>query len=139
MAHPVDRALALWAEPLPEGDAALELFRGVYADPLPVNGVPTEVAALVARARMMQGALADVRFEILERTDTGDRSAFAFRIVGHHVGPLATPAGDIPATGQVLTIAAMDIMVVADDRVQAVWAISDMFTPLVQAGAIGAR
>jgi hypothetical protein len=137
--HVCDRALAAWSVPPSDGEAGLALFRDVYVDPVPVNGVPMAVADLVARARVIHAALESPRWEILERRDAPDHSAFAFRIVGRHVGPLPTPAGDAPPTGELLTVAGMDIFVLADDRVQAVWAINDMFTPLAQAGVVGLR
>ena len=139
MDHVCDRALDLWSAPLPEGDAAIELFRGVYADPVPINGVPTSVADLVARARMIHAALEDPRWEILERRDAPDHSAFAFQIVGRHVGPLPTGAGPASPSGEVITVAGMDIFVIADDRIQVVWAINDLLTPLAQTGVVTLR
>ncbi len=89
MSHLVDRALRLWSEPLPESDDELAAFRAVYTDPLDVNGVQTPLKELVDRARMLQQALDGLQVEILERFDTPDRSAFAFRI-----GAASRPVGD---------------------------------------------
>ncbi len=84
----VDRTLALWSTPLPEGDAARAAFRSVYADPLAVNGSSTSLQVLVDRARMMQDALQDLRYDIDERCEAPGRRAFAFRILGRHVAHL---------------------------------------------------
>jgi hypothetical protein len=139
MVHVCDRALDLWRAPPPEGEGAVEMFRGVYADPVRINGVPTAVADLVARARMIHIGLEDPRWEILERRDAPDHSAFAFRIVGRHVGPLPTGAGPASPSGEVITVAGMDIFVIADDRVHVVWAVNDLLTPLAQTGVITLR
>jgi SnoaL-like polyketide cyclase len=134
----VDRALRLWSEPLPEGDAAVAAFRTVYTDPLDVNGAATALQVLVDRARMLQRALEGIDVHIKERFEAPGRQAFAFRITGHHVGPLETPLGEIAAAGRVLTLDGIDIFLVDDDgdRVTGVWAIADFLDVLIQAGVL---
>ena len=136
MATFLERALGLWSRPLPRGDAGLEAFRTVYADPVLVNGTPTDLTVLVDRARMMQAALDGLRHTVLEEVEAPGRLAFAFRISGRLVGPLTTPLGDLPPTGRTVEVAGMDIFVVDDDRVTAVWALADHLTLLVEAGAV---
>jgi hypothetical protein len=136
MTHPVDRALRLWSEPLSEGEDALLAFRLVYVDPLEVNGAQTALRELVDRARMLQRALAGLQAEILERFDTPERSAFAFRLSGVHVGRLTTPLGDVAPTGQPLHLLGMDIVAIRQDRVSAVWAITDYLGLLIRANAV---
>jgi predicted ester cyclase len=134
----VGRALALWGRPLPPGDAALGAFRAVYADPVLVNGTPTALSVLVERARMMQAAFEGLRHTVLEEFAAPGRLAFAFRISGRLVGPLATPIGELPPSGAEVEVAGMDIFVVdeARDRITAVWALADYLTLLVNAGAV---
>jgi hypothetical protein len=134
----VDRALRLWTEPIPEGDAAVAAFRTVYTDPLDVNGESTALQVVVDRARMLQGALQGIRHEIKERIEAPGRRAFAFQITGRHVGALETPLGEIPATGRELTMKGMDIFIVDDeaDRVTGVWAIADLLDVLIQADVL---
>ena len=136
MATILERALALWSRPLPPGDAGLTSFRAVYADPVLVNGVPTDLTVLVDRARMMHGAFDALSHTVLERVEAPGGLAFAFRISGRLVGPLTTPLGDLPPTGRTVEVAGMDIFVVDDDRVTAVWALADHLTLLVEAGAV---
>ncbi len=138
MSRLVDRALRLWTEPIPEGDAAVAAFGTVYTDPLDVNGESTALQVLVDRARMLQGALQGLRHDIKERIEAPGRHAFAFQLSGRHVGPLETPLGEIPATGRQLTMKGMDIFVVDDeaDRVTGVWAIADLLDVLIQAGVV---
>lgn len=134
----VDRALALWSTPLPDGDAALAAFRSVYADPLAVNGSSTPLQVLVDRARMMQGALQDLGYAIDERCEAPGRRAFAFRILGRHVGPFATPLGTIAATGRPVELVGMDIFLVNEEegRITGVWAIADYLRLLMQMDAM---
>ena len=134
----IDRALRLWGQPLPPGDAGLEAFRAVYADPVDVNGVATPVQVLLDRARMMQVAFAGLRHTVLETVETPGRLAFAFRISGRLVGPLDTPLGPLPPSGDLVELAGMDIFVVDEqrDRVTAIWALADHLSLLVAAGAV---
>ncbi len=134
----VERALGFWSAPLPEGDAALAAFRTVYADPLQVNGASTSLQVLVDRARMMQGALQDLRYRIDDRFETPGRRAFAFRIFGRHVGLFATPLGDVAATGREVELVGMDIFLVdeGDVRITGVWAVADYLGLLMQMGAV---
>ena len=138
MSQLVDRALRLWIQPLPEGDDAIAAFRMVYTDPLDVNGESTALQVVVDRARMLQRALEGTADHIKERFEAPGRQAFAFRITGHHVGPLQTPLGEIAATGRDVTLDGMDIFVVDDEaeRVTGVWAIADFLDLLMQSGAV---
>ena len=110
----------------------------MYTDPLDVNGVSTPLVVLVDRARMMQGAFEGLRHIIDDRFEVPGRRAFAFRISGRHVGPLATPLGEVAATGRSIEISGMDIFLVDEDsdRVTGVWALADYLGLLMQAGVI---
>lgn len=127
MVDVVTRAMALWRHPVPDGDAGLTAFRDVYTDPVIVNGTETELAVLVERARMLQGAIADIAPLIDALVVTPERRAFAFRITGRHAGSLVTPLGSVPATDRPLEVAGMDIFEVDEDadRVTRIWAIAD--------------
>jgi hypothetical protein len=134
--HPVDRALALWTSDPDAKDDPLAAFRTVYADPVLVNGVSTPVQDLVDRARTLHGAFTGLGHEMLHRVDGPGHSAFAFRISGEHTGTLVTPLGDLPPTNRRLTIAGMDIFTIVDDRVTAIWVLSDYLGLLIDAGAV---
>src|SRR5437763_1306050 len=94
--------IGLWTRPLPEGEAAVAAFRKVYTDPVWVNGTPMAVAALVDRARATQRTFADLKAVLMTQIDTSSHSTIVFRIRGRHVGPLATPLGEIAATGKMV-------------------------------------
>jgi predicted ester cyclase len=135
----LERALHLWGDPLPAGSAALTAFREVYADPVTVNGEPTDLQVLVDRARMLQTAIVGIRHEVHEAVVTPGRRAFAFSISGRHAGPLASPVGTVEPSGRDVRVAGMDIFVVDEGRaeVTAIWAVADWLDLLVQAGAVG--
>lgn len=135
----ITRALRLWGQPLPEGDAALEAFRAVYVDPVLVNGTSTPVGVLVERARRMQAAFAGLHHTVLETVETPGRVAFAFRISGRLVGPLETPLGALAPTGAPVDVLGLDLFVVDEqrDRVTAIWAQADYLSLLTAAGAVG--
>ena len=63
----LERALDLWQAPVPEGDAGVARFRTVYADPVTVNGTPTDLVVLVERARMLQRCFDTVGREVDSR------------------------------------------------------------------------
>ena len=132
----VERALTLWTDPLPEGDAGLAAFRAIYAEPLEVNGATTPLSALVERARMLQAAFGRLQHQVLQEVDGGEHVAFAFRLTGHHLGPLETPLGTVAPTGRRLEVQGMDIFELCLGRIHAVWAVSDQLDLLVQAGAV---
>ncbi len=134
-----ERALALWGHAVPDGPAALEAFRSLYADPVVVNGAATDLAVLVERARMLQGALSDLHHDVHEVIVTPGRRAFAFTITGRHSGPLTTPIGEITGSGVAVSVTGLDIFVVDEeaDRVTAIWAVADWLALLVQTGAVG--
>jgi predicted ester cyclase len=132
----IEQALTLWTDPLPEGDAGFAAFRAVYADPLEVNGATTPLRTLVERARMLQAAFGRLQHQILQEVDGGEHVAFAFRLTGHHLGPLETPLGTVAPTGRRLEVQGMDIFELSLGRIHAVWAVSDQLALLVQAGAV---
>ncbi|SDS38432.1 Predicted ester cyclase [Friedmanniella luteola] len=135
MSSLIERALALWGRPSPP-DVALEAFRAVYADPVLVNGAPTALVVLVERAQMMQAAFEGLRHTVHEQVEAPGRLAFAFRLSGRLVGPLATPLGELAPTGEQVEVAGMDIFVVEEGRVTAVWALADHLTLLMDVGAV---
>jgi len=134
----IDRALPLWAEPVPADDAsALAAFGLVYADPVRVNGEPTPLMELVRRARMLQGAFSNLHHEIVAAVDEGERCSFAFRLSGRHTGTLETPLGPVPPTGRLVTVTGLDVFTLRDGRVAEIWAVADMLGLLISAGALG--
>ena len=84
------------------------------------------VEQLAQRAQRTAAALADRTTQVLSQVSTGNRTAVAFRMTGRHVGPLDTPLGQVPATGEILTIDVLDLLVVTDDRISEIFMTADV-------------
>ena len=137
MAFDVERLLRLWTEPLPEdGGAAAAAFRELYTDPVTVNGTPLTAGDLVARARAMQAALERPEREVLSVVDAGASVALAFRLAGRQVGPLQTPAGQVPPTGRRVDVQIIDILTLTDGRVSDIRMVADWLGALAAVGAV---
>jgi predicted ester cyclase len=130
MTGAVDRALRLWNQPIPPGEAGAAAFREAYADPLVLNGVEWTVTALVERARATQAALADLDFELVDRIDAGDRCAIAFRQSGRHVGAMPGEHA-LPPSGDRVEGLGMDMFRIVGDRIAEIWVLSDLLAQLV--------
>ena len=119
MPFDVERLLRLWTDPLPEDDdAAADAFRQLYADPVPVNGVPLTAADLVARARAMQrrppgagaGGAGPRRHARCGRGRLPPARP-ARRTAGH-------PVGRLPATRLPLDLRVIDILSLSGGRIE---------------------
>jgi ketosteroid isomerase-like protein len=136
MAFDVDGLLRLWTDPLPEGPAAEEAFRAVYADPVTVNGAPLRAADLVARARALQQVFERPEREVVAVVEGGDQVAVAFRVRGRQVGTLATSAGPLPPTGRDLDLRVIDVLTLVDGRITAIWMVADELGALTAVDAV---
>jgi hypothetical protein len=137
MPFEIQRLLRLWTDPLPEDDeAAAAAFRELYSDPVTVNGISVTAAELVARARVMQAALERPEREVLSVVDAGAAVAVAFRLAGRQVGPLETPVGRVPTTGQRVDLRIIDVLSLTDGRISSIWMVADWLTALAAAGAV---
>jgi ketosteroid isomerase-like protein len=128
--------LRLWTDPLPDDGAAAAAFRAVYTDPVEVNGASLPAADLVGRARTMQAALEQPEREVLGVVEEGDSVAVAFRLAGRQVGPLETPAGRVPPTGQRIDLRIIDVLTLTGGRISGIVMVADWLTPLAAAGAL---
>ena len=137
MTHPVDRMLRLWSVAPPDSEVvALSAFREVYADPYSVNGEYVALSAVVDRARTMHAGLADLRHEVLDRIDSGNRTVLVMRQWGRHTGPLATQLGTWQPTGVALERRIIEVITVDANRLIRVWATGDDLGRLIQANAV---
>ena len=132
----IDQLLALWSEPHPDATTAARAFARLYTDPVRVNGSPLTIPDLVARAEALHAALPDVRREVLDVCRTGDKVAVAFRLTGRQVGPLATAAGTLPATGRELGLRVIDLLTLTDGRISSVWMVADELGALAAIDAV---
>ena len=111
-------------------------FLEVYADPVTVNGTPVTAPDLVVRARAMQGALEQPEREVPAVVYAGDSVAVAFRLAGRQVGPLDTPAGPLPPTGQQIELRIIDVLTLSDGRITGIWMVADWRPVVAAAGAL---
>ena len=132
----VDRLMALWAEPVPAGEAGVTAFAACYAGELTVNGTPYQLAELVDRARALQRAYSRIRPEVLEVVATEGHVVVAFLMHVRHTGPLATPLGEVAATGREAAIRTIDILTVRDGLVTGVTVVADELGLLAQLGSV---
>jgi steroid delta-isomerase-like uncharacterized protein len=82
--------------------AALYAVDAIVHDPLypqPLSGRD----AIEQDAQEVQRAFPDARFTLTSVVEAGDTAAVEYNLSGTHRGPLATPDGEIPATGKALS------------------------------------
>jgi ketosteroid isomerase-like protein len=120
-----DRLMGLWAEPPADDAAALAALRALYTDPVQINGTTMTARALLARVRATQRAYSGLRHELVDRVDAPGKLVIAFRLRGTHTGPLATPFGELAATGRAFTVRVIDILALTDGRISAVTMVAD--------------
>jgi len=132
----MDRLFDLWLESVDERDDPEAAFRELYADPVSINGTPTPVSLLVERARDLQRAFAGLTTEMVEQVETSERLVIAFYIRGRHVGPLLTPIGTVAPTGSTVEIRTIDVLIIADGVITALWVVSDELGMLTQLDAV---
>ena len=139
MAFDVEALFRLWTDPLPEGPAAEDAFRTLYADPVVVNGVPLTAGDLVGRARAIQGVFESVEREVLDVVESDGKVAFAFRLGGRQGGPLSTAAGVVAPSGHPVTMRIIDILTLTDGLISNIWMVADELGALVAIDAVALR
>jgi SnoaL-like polyketide cyclase len=135
---PVDtaRLVALWATPPADDAAALACLRALYTDPVLINGTSMTAPVLLARIRGMQRAYSGLRHELVDRVDALGRLVIAFRLRGTHTGPLATPLGELAATGRAFEVRVIDILTQTNGLVSEVTTVADELGRLASLGAL---
>ncbi|GAA4930675.1 SnoaL-like polyketide cyclase [Actinomycetospora succinea] len=133
----VTRLMDLWSTPLPDDDAAaLAAFGRLYTDPVTINGTAMTLADLLARARAVQGAYGGLDREVLEQVEAPGKLVVAFRMLGTHTGPLATPLGTVPATGGPVDVRVIDVLTLTDGRISGIVMVADELTNLHRLGVL---
>ena len=132
----VTRLLGVWDD-LPDADEdARAAFLTLYTDPVRINGAETPIDELVVRARMMRGALHDRSTEVLSVVSSQDRVAVAFRMHGVLAGPLDTPIGPVPGSGETVTMQVIDVLTLTEGRISEIWMVADQLGLLARLGAV---
>src|SRR6266508_5687515 len=132
----VERLVRLWTEPVGASAEALAAFGEAYTDPVSINGVDVPLADLVARARGLQRAFADLRIELIEQIEAPGRVVIVFWQRGRHIGPLETPLGEISPTGREVEIRVIDVLSITVGRISAIQVVPDNLALAMQLGAV---
>ena len=135
----VDRLMHVWLHPPADDAAGVAAFRALYSDPVDVNGSAFTAADLLQRARALHRTYSGLRHEILDVVTAPGRLVVAFRMLGTHTGPLATPLGTVPPTGADVAIRTIDVLGVEDGRIASVCVVGDEFGTLIGLGALALR
>ncbi|HTE71893.1 MAG TPA: ester cyclase [Actinomycetes bacterium] len=136
MAFDIDGLLSLWFQD-PGSDAeAAAAFGAFYTDPVVVNGKPVSLTDLVTRGAALRATFSDLRREILDVCEAGDKVAVAFRMTGHQTGVLATAAGPLPPTGREITVRVIDILTLTDGRISSLSMVADEMGALAAVDAV---
>jgi ketosteroid isomerase-like protein len=131
-----DRLMTLWATPPDDDAAVLAGLRALYTDPVGINGTSMTALDLLARIRAMQRAYTGLQHELVDRVDAPGRLVIAFRLRGTHTGPLATPFGELAATGRAFEVRVIDILTLTEGRISEVTMVADELGQLAALGAL---
>ena len=83
-------------------------------------------------------AFPDVRGTVLSAMRDGDRLCAEIHWEGTHDGPLVTPSGTLPATGNRTSTRAAELFTIRDGRVVDIVHYVDVMTMMTQLGAVPA-
>jgi SnoaL-like polyketide cyclase len=62
---------------------------------------------------------------LLDTVETPDRVVIAFLMRGRHVGPFTSPLGTVAPTQRDIEVRTIDVLVVTEGLVSAIWVVSD--------------
>jgi predicted ester cyclase len=129
----LERLLDAWTE-VDDRSQVEDRFAALYTDPVRINGTPTSLADLGARARSLRGAFSGLRAELLQVVEDNDSVAVAFLMHGWHTGPYETPFGIIQPTGSKVQIRTIDVLTISNGKISAIWVTADDLGTLRQLG-----
>ena len=98
------------------------------------DAFPTR-AAFLQMCEGWYGGFPDLRHEVLDFVEDGNRVAYTARITGTHTSTMHTPQGPVPATGKRIDFRAIDVVEFGPDGRATSWhAYFDMLQVLQQIG-----
>lgn len=118
-------------------DVADELFAPDHESPS-APGLPAGPAGVKAIAGMFLAAIPDLKVDIEIEIADGDLVGGRLRQRGTHTGPMASPTGEIPASGKPVNFTEVAMLRIADGKVVTSWYWTDMIGLLTQIGVIAA-
>jgi steroid delta-isomerase-like uncharacterized protein len=78
---------------------------------------PAEVIPVLAAFRE---AFPDIRHEVVDVVEAGDKIAIELKVIGTHTGVFITPQGDVPPTGRTVVWESVDFITLRDGLI-ATW------------------
>ncbi len=81
---------------------------------------------------MLQNAFTDLRFNVEDMIEEGNRVVARLTVTGTHTGDFM----GIPASGNAVAVGAVDIFQMRDGKVAAHWGVTDSAAMMMQMGAI---
>ena len=121
----------------------LERFLSCFSDDAYVRNIPTGTdfrgpdIALVASG--MADAFPDIHRELFDMYAMDDVIVVELAIRGTHQGPLATPAGTIPATGRTIDVPCCDVFRIKDGKVVSFHCYNAASIMMQQLGLVGSQ
>jgi steroid delta-isomerase-like uncharacterized protein len=95
-------------------------------------GQSIDLAAQKERLRGLQRGMPDVRFEVEDLIEEGDRVVFRVNVTGTHQGEML----GVPATGRHVAYTAIDILRFENGKIAEHWGFGDSASLLRQLGAL---
>jgi steroid delta-isomerase-like uncharacterized protein len=120
-------------------ERAWSLAADLYAPDLVViepGGTVRGIDRFVGHAQGFAAAFPDSRMEAAVIIDSGDRAVIEGVYTGTHTGPLATPQGEVPATGRTLQLPICMVFEVAAGRIASNHVYYDQMTFAAQLGLL---
>jgi steroid delta-isomerase-like uncharacterized protein len=93
-------------------------------------------AALIEMLSAFYEGFPDVRHEIVDCVEAGDKIAVELTISQTHTGTFRTPMGNIPATGRTVVIESVDVVNVKDGKIASWHTYFDQMAFLAQLGLL---
>ncbi len=109
-----------------------ELFDADFVNHDPAQPAVRDLQGLKQLIMAHHAAFADVRTTVEDLVAEGDKVVKRFTVRGTHTGDL----NGIPATGKQFTLEGIDILRLADGKIQEIWVAYDMLGLLQQLGVI---
>ncbi len=115
--------------------AAIDEFFGPdFVDHFAMPGFPAGLEGVKARHAALFAAFPDIQSTVEDMIAEGDKVVARLTMRGTHKGEFL----GIPATGKQLTVSAIDIMRIVDDKIVEHWVEVDMLGMMQQLGVIPA-
>jgi predicted ester cyclase len=130
-AQVLERALNSFSAPV---SAVAQNFTADWVNHDPILPPMSGLAGAEQLVGLWRTAFSNLKFQLEDSIEEGDKVAARFRITGTHSGPLM----GVPATGEPLSVLATGIFRVVDGKLAENWVNFDALSLMQQIGAVPA-